>query len=323
MNERFCILLIEDNPADIDLIRETLSKSSPATFQIESATTLSEAIVRLKEGGINLILLDLGLPDSFGLETFYDIREEAPHIPIIILTGHDDRETGVEAVREGAQDYLIKGQAGGSILARAALYAVERKQAEISLRQAEEKYRSIFENAVEGILQSTPEGTIISANQSFAHMLGYESPEALITSVTDISKHLFLNPEDRKRAIKELEEKGKLLGYTFQMRRKDGSHIWVSASSCIVHDEKGKTLCYESILEDISRQQETKFQLLAMKTYYENILESIVTGVWQTDGHDTIRYCNKAMSAITGIDQSRITGSIIWEYLPKENVSVF
>jgi PAS domain S-box-containing protein len=323
MNEIFCVLLIEDNPADADLIRETLSRSDPVNFQIESAATLSEALIRLKETDIDLIFLDLGLPDSFGLETFYDIHEAVPYIPIIILTGYDDRETGIAAVRQGAQDYLVKGQAGGSLLARAALYAVERKQAEIALRQAEEKYRSIFENAVEGISQVTPEGAILSANKSFARMLGYDSPETLIKSVTNISKQLYLNHTQRNLILKELEEKGEVSGYTVQLLRKDGLPIWVSISSRAVRDEKGEILYFESIIEDISKEQETKFRLLEMKTYYENILESIITGVWQTDRDDMIQYCNKAVLTITGFEQSKIIGSFIWDYLSGEKASAF
>jgi PAS domain S-box-containing protein len=323
MNERFCILLIEDNPADVDLIREMLSNSDPMIFQIESTASLSEALTRLKENGIDLILLDLGLPDSFGLETFHNIHKAAPHIPVIILTGHDDRETGRAAVREGAQDYLIKGQIGGNLLARASLYAVERKQSEISLRQAEEKYRSIFENAVEGISQVTPEGAILSANKSFAHMLGYDSPEMLITSVTNISKQLYSNPSQRNLLLKELDESGKLSGYTVQLLRKDGSQIWVSISSRAVRDEKGEILYYESIIEDISREQEAKFQLLEMKTYYENILESIVTGVWQTDRDDVIQYCNRAMGEIAGIEPERVAGLNLWTDFPEETINVF
>lgn len=147
MSELLRVLVVEDNPADIDLIRETLPEGGPVGFRIESARRLSEALARLESGGIDLVLLDLGLPDSQGLETFRSLRNAAPHIPTIILTGNDDQETAIKAVREGAQDYLIKGQVTGNLLAQAARYAVERKRAEETLRKerkrAEEERKRI------------------------------------------------------------------------------------------------------------------------------------------------------------------------------------
>jgi PAS domain S-box-containing protein len=130
MSETLRVLAIEDNQADVDLIREALSDTGLVNFQIEDVSRLSEALVRLKNGGIHLILLDLGLPDSQGLGTFRRLRESTPHIPVIILTGDDNQEMAVLAVREGAQDYLIKGLPWGRLLTHSALYAIERKKLE-------------------------------------------------------------------------------------------------------------------------------------------------------------------------------------------------
>lgn len=131
MSEILHILVVEDNQADIDLIRENLPDAGFVRFQIESVSRLSAALARLKTEGIDLVLLDLGLPDSQGLETFRRLREAAPLTPAIILTGNDDQAAAVAAVREGAQDYLVKGQIGGGrLLAHASLYAVERRRAE-------------------------------------------------------------------------------------------------------------------------------------------------------------------------------------------------
>jgi PAS domain S-box-containing protein len=130
LRETLRVLVVEDNQGDVDLIREALSDTGFVNFQIESVSRLSEALALLKISGIDLILLDLGLPDSKGLETFRRLLEAKPHIPVIILTGNDDQGTATLAVKEGAQDYLIKGLPWGRLLVQSALYAIERKQRE-------------------------------------------------------------------------------------------------------------------------------------------------------------------------------------------------
>ncbi|MCX5814839.1 MAG: PAS domain S-box protein [Proteobacteria bacterium] len=128
----------------------------------------------------------------------------------------------------------------------------ERKQAEEFLRQAEQKYRSIFENSVEGIFQTSPEGQYISVNPALARMIGYDSPEELMKGVTDLSKQGYVNPEDRVRYKKILEEQGIIQGFETQHYKKDGSIIWASINARVVKDEAGKVRYYEGTIENIS-----------------------------------------------------------------------
>jgi signal transduction histidine kinase len=130
------ILLIEDNPGDAQLLRAVLSEIQGIPFALEWADRLSKGLERLADRGIEAILLDLGLPDSQGLETFVKVQAEAPDLPIIILSGLDDEATAIEAVRRGAEDYLVKGHLAGKQIARSVRYAVERRKLEEQLRQA-------------------------------------------------------------------------------------------------------------------------------------------------------------------------------------------
>jgi putative two-component system response regulator len=152
MSETWCALIIEDNQADVDLIREALPETGPVSFRFETVTRLSEALLRLKSGGIDLILLDLGLPDSQGLKTYHNLSEATSHIPVIILTSDDNEEMAVFAVREGAQDYLIKGQIGGSLLTRAVRYAVERKRTEEKNQETMEHLRKAVHTTIQVLL---------------------------------------------------------------------------------------------------------------------------------------------------------------------------
>lgn len=103
-------LLVEDNPADARLIKELLAEAENAAISLESVTHLSTGLERLSRGGIDVVILDLNLPDSWGLRTLARVREQAPEIPVVVLTGLDNAEAGNEAVKQGAQDYITKNR---------------------------------------------------------------------------------------------------------------------------------------------------------------------------------------------------------------------
>src|SRR5687768_9376989 len=130
------VLLVEDNPADVDLIREALEDgaldpvSAGTALRLEQVDRLATAVQRLATGELDIALLDLSLPDSQGIQTFVRLVRAAPGIPIVVLSGLDDEAMAIRAVREGAQDYLVKGQVDGKTLTRSIYYAVERKHAE-------------------------------------------------------------------------------------------------------------------------------------------------------------------------------------------------
>lgn len=126
------ILLIEDNPGDARLIKEFLGEVTGATFELDSVGSLSEGLKRLDR--TDAILLDLALPDSTGLDTFEKIHSQAPGLPIIVLTGTDDDALAFKAVSAGAQDYLVKGQVSGQLLARSIRYSIERKRIDEALK---------------------------------------------------------------------------------------------------------------------------------------------------------------------------------------------
>ena len=143
----------------------------------------------------------------------------------------------------------------------------ERKQAEETLRQSEQKYRNIFENSIEGIFQSTLEGQFISINSAMARIHGYESPEEMIMSITNIGKQLYVDPEERKRYKNLLEEHGIVENFESQFYRKDGTIMWISLTTRAVNDTSGKVLYYEGIVEDITsrKQAEEKLKQTAEK----------------------------------------------------------
>ena len=128
----------------------------------------------------------------------------------------------------------------------------ERKQAGEAMKLSEQKYRSLFKNAIEGIFQTSPEGQYVSVNPALARMIGYDTPEELMKGVTDLSKQGYVNPEDRVRYKKIIEEQGIIQEFETQHYKKDGSIIWISINARTVKGEAGKLLYYEGTIEDIT-----------------------------------------------------------------------
>ncbi len=140
--ETIKVLLIEDNPSDARLIELMFEKAGGGLFELEHAERLSQGLSRLARGGIGVVLADLSLPDSHGLGTFARLHARASDVPIIVLSGLNDTSVAVEAVHQGAQDYLVKGQVNGELLVRAIRYAIERKRMSRQLARYAEELRS-------------------------------------------------------------------------------------------------------------------------------------------------------------------------------------
>jgi signal transduction histidine kinase len=154
------VLLIEDNPGDARLIREML-RDTGTSVELTVVERLSSGLERLAEGNVDLVLLDLSLPDSGGLETFEAVHAAAPLAPVVVLSGLDDEATAVRAVQQGAQDYLVKGQVDGGTILRAMRYAIERQRLEAA-RADLERQRDEFFSSVSHDLR-TPVAAIKAA----------------------------------------------------------------------------------------------------------------------------------------------------------------
>jgi len=194
------ILLVEDNPGDARLVQESLSEAGATSFDLTTVKTLAKGLAHLKKNPVDVILLDLTLPDSSGMDTFTKMHAQASKVPIVLLTGFDDDSQASQAVREGAQDYLVKGQVSSSLLVRSIRYAIERKRAEELLHENERRFRDIFEGVEDAIFVETPDGRILDVNQRACEMFGYSREQFLTKTVADLvpSKDNFVefDPED-------------------------------------------------------------------------------------------------------------------------------
>lgn len=177
------ILMVEDEPGDAALARIALRRSDG--FEMHQEGTLAGAVVWLKSQPCDVLLLDLGLPDSSGFATISAAREAAPTLPIIVLTGHDDSDFALAALEAGAQDYLIKGDFTGGSLQRAIRYAITRKALEERVRSTEHQLRVIFSLTPEAILVLSPDHRVALANPAAETLFG--TPAETLTGMAAAS----------------------------------------------------------------------------------------------------------------------------------------
>jgi len=161
----------------------------------------------------------------------------------------------------------------------------KRKQAEQALQASEAKYRNIFENAVEGFFQSSPEGRFLNVNPAMARMCGYASPEDMINSITDIKLQFYVNPEERRAYVKRLEESGIDENFEHQVYRKDGSIIWISTNTRAVRDVSGNIIYFEGTHEDITKRKKVELELTASELFLKQTQSIARLGGWKANPH--------------------------------------
>jgi len=233
------LLLVEDSPAQTLLVREGLASVwYVVPIEVQSVERLASAIERAAAGRVDVVLLDLALPDAGGLEAIARFRAVAPGLPIVIQTERDDDAVAVEALRRGAQDYLVKGEQDPAALARAIRNAVERKRTEESLRTSEETFRTLIEYSPDSVFVHRG-GRIVYVNQAVLAFLKFDSAESLLGRLLVD----FIHPEDRREAslrIREVtEEWHRVSAKEFRLMRRDGAIVTaeVIAQPCAFRGE--------------------------------------------------------------------------------------
>lgn len=215
------LLVIDDNPGDRRLVEAELTLCAVGQFDVVGGGSLSEASVLLGDGRFDVAVLDMGLPDSRGLDTVRRFVTLAPDLPFIVLTGLDDRDTGIAAVAAGAQDYLVKGEVRGDVLERALNHAMERKRADAQVRESEARLRNILDVSPVGVAVATSDGEIHFANPRLADMLGM-TPEAFVARR---AHEFYADPSVRDGFVADLAIGGQINNQEVVYRRADGTPL--------------------------------------------------------------------------------------------------
>jgi two-component system cell cycle sensor histidine kinase/response regulator CckA len=243
------VLLVEDNIIDAKLVTGLL-RSASSTLQCRHVTQLAEALTYLEMEPPDVILLDLNLEDSAGYDTFYRVQQAAAKAAVLVLSGSDDEELAIRTVREGAQDYIVKGTFDGRLLQRSIRYAIERKRTEEALRRSQATIRAIFENSLDGIVIFEGTGLCLEANAAAAALVGVPRDELIGCRLADFCE-------------KESEDVWSNLSVTHTGR----GQFWVSLKSgarrMVDYCFKASILPGQhlAVLRDITEQQDLEQQL--------------------------------------------------------------
>ena len=295
-NEMLKILLIEDNPADARLIEELLKEAGRDGYHLEQAGRLSIGLEYLAGEKFDVVFLDLGLPDSKGLDTLKAVTKKAGRLPIIVVTGLDDETTAIAAMRNGAQDYLLKGRIDSRVLWRVLKYAIERKQAEEALINSEEKYRSVVENAGEAILIAQ-DGLIKFINRKTIEILGYSEEELISKPFIE-----FIHPDDRQFVGEQYTRRMKgeevPLGYEFRFIDSDGKIKWVEFNAINTEWENGPATL--NFIRDITPGKRAEEALIDSVEKYRKLFEDSMDAIFVTTAEGRFIDVNQSMCSLFG-----------------------
>src|SRR4051812_5023990 len=312
------ILLVEDVAKYAHIIREMLEENRGTLFELEWVETLSAALAKVQTFPADVILFDLSVTRESGLQGFSQFQHAVHHIPIIVLSSQANEELALQAVHEGAQDYLVKGEITNSLLLRSIRYSIERKRSEAALLEAEEKYRSIFENTVEGIFQTSPTGQYISANPALARIYGFDSIEELIKNLTDISSELYVDPNRRNEFIALMEKNDVVTGFESRIYRKDKTIIWIAENVRAVRDRNKKLLYYEGTVEDITERRRHEEELRNSETLYHSLVETLPQNIFRKNLNEQFTFANQRFCQTLGRPLSEIVGKTDFDFYPAD-----
>lgn len=302
MEKHIKILLVEDNPGDAYLIGEQLEEFANFTYKIKNVETLNEALNVLKEETFDVILLDLGLPDSDGINTFLRVYNKNPLIPIIILTGLNDETIGSYAVKKGAQDFLVKGHIEGRLLQSTIQYSIERKKAEDRIY----KLANVVESSNDAIITESLYGIITSWNKGAEKIFGYSAKEMLGRNISIISPpHVH---EETKKLSNKITHGETIRPYETSGLTKDGMIIDISVTLSPVFDISGKLTAISFIARDITESKRTAVKLRESEERFRIVAEQTGQLVYEYDIDNDKIYWVSNIEKITGYSQNELLG---------------
>ena len=298
------LLIVEDNPGDLRLIIEMLHDSGSGIVA-ESFDTLAAAVDRLAVADVDVALLDLGLPDSQGLETFTRLCDAAPDVAIIVFTGNSDVDLAVRAVKEGAQDFLVKDRVNGELLTRSIAYAIERKHSEQELAESESRYRALAESSPLAVFvnrNETDNDEVVLVNRACVRLFGASSPEGLIgRSAMDL-----FHPDSQARVRERIREAGETVPLVeVRIVRLDGTAVDVEVTASPLLDQGVAAI--QVVLRDITERNKAEADRLHAEKFFRDTFEHADVGIAHVGSADgTWLRVNQCMCDLLGYTREEL-----------------
>jgi len=316
--EKFRVLLIEDNPRDVALLREMIERTG--RFRLwQVGASLRQGIEFLEQGVPDIVLLDLHLPDSRGLDTFTLAHDAAPELPIIVLSERDDEDYGVRAVHRGAQDYLVKGAFEFQVLLRAMRYAIERMATERALARERDLLQTLLENIPDRIYFKDCNSRFVRINRALTELLRLEKPEdAYGKSDAD-----FYDPAHaasaREDEINVMATGEPLLGKVELETLTDGRRSWSLTTKMPLRDARGEIIGTCGISREITILKEMEDRLAAERNLLRSVIDNLPDSIFLKDCEGRYLLDNAAHRYSIGAkDQEDVLGRTVFDFLPDE-----
>ncbi len=247
--EKISLLIIHSSDSEALVLGELIQLNKNIEYDIYHVSNLKEAYGLLDETFIDIILVDLLLEDSIGIQTFNQLYTRYPDIPFIVLTDINNDIIGKNAVNKGAQDYLIKSELNKNTLNRVIGHSIERKKFEKQLRKSEEKYKELFIRSKDAIYMSTVEGEFIDINPAGLSLFGYSMNDIDYLKVKD----LYVNKNDRIHLIETLGKRGEVEDYEVELVKKDRvTKLNCLLTTSVIKNEDQAVIGYQGIIKDIT-----------------------------------------------------------------------
>ena len=285
-NTGLSILTVEDNPSDLFLLEHMLRSSGLAIRRLFSASGVHEAYTLLAEEEIDVVLLDLTLPDSFGLHTFIHLKPVVQRIPVIILTGMSDTNVALEAIKEGAQDYLVKGELTESLLAKAIQYSMERMRTLETLRESNERFNTVVKATNDAIWDwDIVTNKVFMVGDTYKQLFGHNvvnaySPEHLWESI--------IHPADKQRVLAKLsavigEGQASKWEDEYRLKKSNGEYAYVHDRGYIIYSADHRPIRMIGAIQDITNRKHSEETILASEEKYRQIFNKNPYPTWIFD----------------------------------------
>jgi len=321
-NTKRRVLLIEDNPGDARLMREYLSEPAGALFELEHVGTLSQGLARLVQGGIELVLLDLSLPDSPMPDTFKRTHAAAPEVPIIVMSGLDDERFAMQTVHEGAQDYLVKAQVDPRLLVHAMRYAIERKRAEEALAQERDLFHTLLDNLPDRIFFKDAQSCFTRINQALTDHFKIDHPRQAVGRTDHdffTAEHADAALQDEKRIMATGEP---VLGKIERETLPDGSASWALTSKLPLKNRQGKIIGNFGISRDITEIKRIEERLDTERNLLRSLIDNLPDYIYVKDTEGRYLLDNIAHRRWLGADaEDEVIGKLVSDFFPVDDIA--
>ena len=308
------ILLVEDNPGDVGLVQAYLAEEHDLSIELEHVERFADCLRQLADRHFDVVLLDLNLPDSAGLETLHHVLEHSPLVPVVVLTGTEGLDQALEAVGGGAADYLVKCRIDGPTLSRAIRFAIERARHRREMEEAKDtevRYRLLFEQSPDGIVLYDPETCLpIEFNGRACSQLGYSRAEF---GQLHMCQYQANGPVQEAMACASKLQSQRQLRFHTTHRTKAGEirHVVVQARPITL---SGQRLLH-CVFRDDTHRKSASLALQESQRRFRALVETTSDWIWATDEEGIYTYSSPRVRDLLGYEPEEVLGKALYDFV--------